>query len=269
MKFVKANGLTFAIESCGKGEPLLFLGGTGSDLRKRPNVLDSLLVDDFNVLTFDQRGMGQSSKPEGPYTMENYAQDAAAVMDVIGWRSAHVAGYSFGGMVAQELAIRFPKKIRSLSLIVSAAGGEGGSSYPIHEFIDLPPEEAARKGLQVADQQFTQQWQQKNPIDAQQRISDTMENATKYLDESGAREGLKSQLMARASHDTYNRLHHIEAPTLILAGDRDGQAPVGVQKKIALRISNSIFKVIAGSHYMIAESDQVFRQIKQHVEGNI
>lgn len=269
MKFIDANNVSFATQISGKGEPLLFLGGTGSDLRKKPNPLDSLLVEYFTVLMFDQRGMGQSDKPQGPYSMADYANDAAAVMTAAGWDSAHVAGYSFGGMVAQELAIRFPEKVRTLSLVVSAAGGEGGSSYPIHEFVDLPPYEAALKGLQVADLSFTPEWQQDNPIAAQQRIENTVINATKYIGEPNALSGLKAQLGARAEHNTYDRLENIQAPTLVLAGDRDGQAPADVQKKMSLRIPNSTYKVIEGSHHMIAESDQVFKKIKYHIEGHI
>jgi len=269
MQLVNANGLNFVVEIAGKGEPLLFLGGTGSDLRKKPNPLDSVLAQYFTVLMFDQRGMGQSDKPVGPYSMADYANDAAAILDFFGWDSAHVAGYSFGGMVAQELAIRFPEKVRSLSLVVSAAGGEGGSSYPIHEFIDLPPRDAAIKSLEVADQSFTRQWRQDNPLEAQQRIENTMVNATKFIGEPNALLGLKAQLGARAEHNTYDRLHLISAPTMVLAGDRDGQAPASIQKIMSDKIPNAVFQVIEGSHYMIAESEQVFKHIKQHIEGSI
>lgn len=231
MKFINANHLTFATQMSGKGEPLLFLGGTGSDLRKQPTPIDSLLVDDFTVLMFDQRGMGQSDKPAGPYSMEDYTNDAAALMDAVGWQSAHTVGYSFGGMVAQELAIRFSQKVRTLSLVVSTAGGEGGSSYPIHEFLDLPPIDAANRSLEVADLSFTPQWQQDNPMASRQRIENIAKNMTQFIAEPGALIGLKTQPGARAKHDTYDRLHNIQAPTLVLAGKRDGQSPAAFQKK--------------------------------------
>jgi 3-oxoadipate enol-lactonase len=76
---------------------VLFIGGVGGDLRSKPNAFDSPLADNFDILTFDQRGTGLTDKPDVTYTMTQYAQDAEAVMDAVGWDSAHVVSVSFGG----------------------------------------------------------------------------------------------------------------------------------------------------------------------------
>ena len=73
--------------------------------------------------------------------MADFADDAAALLDAVGWDDCLVLGISFGGMVAQEVAIRHPERVRRLVLACTSAGGEGGASYPLHELVDLSPEE--------------------------------------------------------------------------------------------------------------------------------
>lgn len=264
---VLANNLGFMTEREGQGAPLIFLGGTGWDLRQRPNPMDSPLVEDFDVLHFDQRGMGRSSKPAGPYTMADFAADAVAIMDEVGWQRAHVVGYSFGGMVAQELAIRSPHKVSSLVLGATTPGGAGGSSYPIDAFLGLDPYERAKRGLEIADLNFTPDWQAANAEVAEQKVLRRVMRQTQYIDEPGTRDALVAQLEARSAHDAYNRLDRIEAPTLVLAGDADGQAPMEAQQRMADRIPNCELKVLAGSHNFIVENDEAYRLIRDFCLG--
>lgn len=251
MQFVKANNLDFAVETSGSGEPVLFLGGTGWDLRDRPNPLDGPLAKHFEVILFDQRGMGQSARPETDYTMADYADDAAGILDALGFDSAHVVGFSFGGMVAQELAIRYPAKVRKLVLAGTASGGAGGSSYPIHEFLDLDPETRARRGLEVMDNTFTAQWQADNPREAARLIRERMLLAARRADEPGREEGIRRQLAARAQHDCFERLDRITAPTLVIAGERDGQAPIEYAVNLANGIDGASFVTVPGAHHTL------------------
>ena len=103
MPIAAVNGLSLYFERAGSGEPLLFISGTGGDLRNKPNQFDGPLGKAFDMISYDQRGLGRSDKPDRRYTMADYADDAAALMDSQGWDHAHVVGVSFGGMVAQEL----------------------------------------------------------------------------------------------------------------------------------------------------------------------
>ncbi|MBV9541857.1 MAG: alpha/beta fold hydrolase, partial [Alphaproteobacteria bacterium] len=137
MAFAKVGDLDMYYERAGSGPPLLFISGSGGDLRNKPNQMDGPLPKAFDVLSYDQRGLGQTSKPDKPYTMADYADDAARLMDHIGWKSARVIGVSFGGMVAQEVAIRAPGRIGRLVLACTSSGGAGGSSAPIHEIGDV------------------------------------------------------------------------------------------------------------------------------------
>ena len=85
-------------ERQGEGQPLLFISGTGGDLRNKPNEFDGPFPKAFDVLAYDQRGLGRTTKPDEPYSMAQYADDAAGLLDNVGWDKVRVIGVSFGGM---------------------------------------------------------------------------------------------------------------------------------------------------------------------------
>lgn len=263
MTLLRANGLRFLTARAGHGPHLMFLTGTGADLRSALTPVNSMLIDHFDVFTFDQRGLGQSDKPDGPYAMADYADDAVALMDTIGWDRAAVAGYSFGGMVAQEIAIRHPERVSRLALVACAAGGEGGSSYPIHELDALEPYERARLGLMVMDLSITPEWIDANPDTADAMIRQRMHGRPMNADDPRAAMGLACQLAARAEHDTYDRLREIVAPTLVLGGTRDGQALLSVQEAMATQIPDAQLRVIDGSHAMLWENPETLEIVTE------
>jgi len=266
MKQITANGLTFMTGLEGQGPRFLFISGTGADLRRANTALTSPLTKDFQILSYDQRGMGQSEKPDRPYTMQDYAEDAVAILDAYGWDDALLAGYSFGGMVAQEIAIRWPERVTRLILMATTAGGEGGSSYPLENLSGLPPEERARKAMEVSDLTFTQKWQADNPEASQMRITNKIQAQKEFAGEPNAAMGARRQLAARAGHNTYDRLNCITAPTLVLSGTHDGQAPMPAQKAMAEAIPNCQFEIMPGSHGMLWESNAVFDRISQFMK---
>ena len=123
MPFIAVRDINVYYEIAGAGPRLLYISGTGNDLRRKPNVFDSPLVEHFTVLSYDQRGLGQTDRPETPYTMADYAEDANALLGAVGWDRCVVMGVSFGGMVAQEFAMRYPKRIEKLVLACTSSGG--------------------------------------------------------------------------------------------------------------------------------------------------
>ena len=122
MPFYTTDRLQIYAEQAGRGPDVLVLNGTGSDLRMKPNIMDSPLTSRFRVTAFDQRGLGQTDKPAGDYSMADYADDAAALMQALDLNSAMVLGISFGGMVAQELALRHPDRGHPHGAVLHRAG---------------------------------------------------------------------------------------------------------------------------------------------------
>jgi pimeloyl-ACP methyl ester carboxylesterase len=123
MPFVTVRELRMYYELRGTGPRLLGISGTGGDLRRFPTIFELLPVQGFEILAYDQRGLGQTSRPDIPYTMADYADDANALIESIGWDRCLVAGFSFGGMVAQELALCYPHRVERLVLASTSSGG--------------------------------------------------------------------------------------------------------------------------------------------------
>jgi 3-oxoadipate enol-lactonase len=110
MPFVFVRDIRMYYEIRGTGPRLLSISGSGGDLRQSPNVFDMPLAQYFEILAYDQRGLGQTDRPDIPYTMADYAADADALLEAVGWDRCLVMGISFGDMVAQEFALRHPHR---------------------------------------------------------------------------------------------------------------------------------------------------------------
>jgi 3-oxoadipate enol-lactonase len=237
------NGVTLYYELEGTGERLLCISGTGGDLRQQPRLTDGPIGSTFEVLAYDQRGLGRSSLPAWPYAMADFAEDAAALLDAVGWDDCLVIGISFGGMVAQELAIRHPQRVRRLVLACTSSGGAGGASYPLHKLVELSPEERSGVRMQLIDTRWDEAWQQENP-EMVRLLAERM-----HLDDQGATPpGLTNQLTARAAHDTVDRLGAIACPTLVCGGRFDGIAPPPNSEFLAGAIPGARLELFDGGH---------------------
>jgi 3-oxoadipate enol-lactonase len=243
MPFHDVNGVLLYYELTGSGERLLSISGTGGDLRQKPGLADGPVGQAFEVLAYDQRGLGQSSVPPWPYAMSDFADDAAALLDAVGWEDCLVLGISFGGMVAQELAIRHPERVRRLVLACTSAGGAGGASYPLQELVNLSPEKASARRLELLDTRWNEAWRKEHP-EMVALIADRMP--------SGAGEppaqGLTNQLAARAEHDTSGRLGTVACPTLVCGGRFDGIAPQPNSQFLASAIPGAQLEMFDGGH---------------------
>src|ERR1700733_11729792 len=250
MPIAKLGAIELYYERAGQGAPLLFISGTGGDLRVKPNVFDGPLAKAFDVLAYDQRGLGRSSKPEVDYSMADYADDAAALLDHVGWPNAKVIGASFGGMVAQELVLRHPAKVEKLVLACTSPGGAGGASYPLHEIQHLKGEERARHMLAISDTRLGAAW-----------------GAATCGGEPGREMGLRRQLAARAGHDTWDRLQQIRCPVLIAAGRFDGIALPETQHGLAVRIAGASLRFFEGGHAFIVQDRSAIPAMIEFLNG--
>jgi 3-oxoadipate enol-lactonase len=251
MPIATLAGINLYYERGGSGPPLLFISGTGGDLRTKPNVFDGPLAKPFDLLAYDQRGLGQSGKPDVPYSMADYADDAAALMADQGLDEALVIGVSFGGMVAQELAIRHPGRVKRLVLACTSPGGAGGASFPFHEIEHLRGEARARYLIPISDIRRDDAWAKAHPD--QHALFVAMGSADPFADEPGHAMGAHRQLEARAAHDTWDRLSGIACPTLIAAGRYDGIALPATQEKLASRIAGATLRFFEGGHLFMIQ----------------
>ena len=261
MPYVQANGIRLYYELAGEGTPLVFISGTGGDLRAQPNIFKAPLAGVFTLLAYDQRGLGRSEKPDRPYTMADYADDAAALMDAVGWNRAHVVGVSFGGMVAQHMALRHPERIDRLVLVCTSSGGSGGASYPLHELQQMTAEERARFLIPINDTRCDSEWQRNNPQAVQQAVEFRLAATRLGGDDPRSEMGARRQLEARQDHDIYDRLQDIRMPTLLCGGRFDGIATPGNMRAMADRIPNAQLELFEGGHLFLIQDKQAYPAI--------
>jgi 3-oxoadipate enol-lactonase len=261
MPFHTVRNIEVYAECKGSGPRLFYIGGTGGDLRRHPNVFDSPLAEHFEVLTLDQRGLGQTSKPDVPFTIADYAADAAGLLDAYGWSSCHVMGVSFGGMVAQEFALLDPERVKRLVLACSSSGGPGGSSYPIHEYFDLSAEDVAKRSLQVQDTRRDDVWQNAHPDEVRAAIAAREATLRTWVADPAAEMGQRRQLAARWDHDTYARLRLLRMPVLIAGGRYDGQAPPANQEALHQLIPGSHLEFFEGGHLFLGQDPEAYRRV--------
>jgi pimeloyl-ACP methyl ester carboxylesterase len=259
------NGIDIHLEVRGdeSAPRTLFLNGSGATLAS-----SGLLVDVFarrlQVACHDQRGLGRTESPPTPWSMADYAADALAVLDHLGWDTAGVVGISFGGMVAQELAVTAPERVERLALVCTSPGGDGGSSYPLHDLVGLPADERSRRYRTILDTRFTDEWLADHPGDA--GLVSMMEQGHLQDKTPDVVHGEWQQLMARRGHDVWDRLPVITSPTLVSAGRFDGIAPLANSEAIAARIPRSELRVYDGGHAFFVQDRAAFPDLLDHLD---
>jgi pimeloyl-ACP methyl ester carboxylesterase len=257
-KFERSE-ISINYEVSGSGPRVLFFNGSGATL-KSTALLIGALAKTCRVLAHDQRGLGETSIPDGPYTMAQYAHDGAALLDHVGWDTCAVVGISFGGMVAQEFAVSYPQRVEKLVLLCTSAGGDAGSSYPLHELGTLPADERAARITTLTDTRFTPEWLATHPDDA---AMVAMRNEQAAVPKSkDTIKGEMLQLGARIGHDVSDRLHRVSAPVFVTAGRFDGIAPVSNSEEIVKRLPNATLSIYEGGHIFTAQDRQAIVDIR-------
>ena len=239
------DGIDIYWERSGSGMPTVFLNGSGMALQDS-GLLVQAFQGPFDLLAFDHRGMGRSSLPPRPYSMADCAADVAGLLDDQGWESCRVVGVSFGGMVAQELAVTWPERVERLALLCTSPGGDGGSSYPLHELADLPPDERLRKGAELLDTRFTPEFLAEHPD--QQGLVDFLAAGQARERSPEQEEGARLQMEARSHHDVCDRLGAVSCPTLVASGRWDGIAPPVNGAYIAEHVPDAEQRLYDGGH---------------------
>jgi pimeloyl-ACP methyl ester carboxylesterase len=257
MPTARLNGIDVYFERRGAGPPVLFLNGSGATLAGMRVLLD-VFVARVDLLAHDQRGLGRTEIPPGPYSMADYAADAVALLDHVGWDRARVVGVSFGGMVAQELAVTAPERVEKLALLCTSPGG-GLASYPLHELAELDESARAERYLPLLDTRFTGDWLATHESD-RNLVAMMAARQTGAKTDDVAR-GELEQLGAREHHDVLDRLGRITAPTLVAAGRFDGIAPLPNSEAIAARVPGAELRVYDGGHAFFAQDPRALPDV--------
>lgn len=253
MPFAENQGARIYWDEQGTGEPVLLIMGLGypSDLwhRTRP-----VLAAQYRTIALDNRGSGRSDVPAGPYSIALMASDAAAVLDAAHAEGAHIFGLSMGGMIAQEFALQYPQRVRSLILGCTAAGGPNAvrATAEVTKILmarDMSPEEAAKAMLPHIYDSST-------PCE---RVEQDLAIRRQWFPRP---EGYMAQLQGIFSWEAHSRLSQIMAPTLVIHGRSDQLVPPGNGELIAARISGAKLVMLAhASHIFTTDQPEAAQQV--------
>ena len=252
MPIAENDGVKIYWEEAGQGEPILLIMGLGWASCMWHRTRD-VLAAKYRVITFDNRGVGRSDVPPGPYPIRTMATDAAAVLDAAGVKSAHLYGISMGGMISQEFALQYPARVKSLILGCTAAGGPA-ALQPAPEVIQV----LMRRGM--SPQQAIEAI---DPfIYAAGTSLELIEQDRKLrLRWYPTAEGYLSQLQGIMAWEACSRLSEIAVPTMVIHGESDQLIPPANGKLIAERIPHARLTLIPGaSHIFPTDQPEISHQ---------
>jgi len=262
MPFVENEGAKIYWDEQGQGVPILLIMGLGYPsqmwYRTRP-----FLAERYRTIAFDNRGVGRSDVPAGPYRIPVMAADAAAVLDAASVESAHIYGVSMGGMIAQEFALRYPNRVRSLILGCTSAGGPNAvrADPEVTQLLmargQMAPEEAAEAAIPFIYDVGT----------PRARIDEDLAVRKDWFPRP---EVYMNQLMGIFTWEAFSRLDQIKAPTVVIHGDADRLVPPGNGQLIAARIPNAKLVLIphAGHIFSTDQPDAARRPVLDFLAEN-
>lgn len=262
MPFFVSNQLQIHYNIQGSGPRLVFIPGTASDLRQELQILNSPLVKHFEVLSFDPRGIGQSNSPDPHPTMLDYANDVKSLLDHVGWEKCRCIGESFGGMIAQEFALRSPAYVERLVLLVTSSGGKGGSSFPYHEHdvSGMSIEQRADFWVRNGDARTADpNWKETKLY--RQQYETYLQVFRLRAENPQGQLFSERQIAARKLHDTYERLPNLKMPVYVCGGRYDKTAPVENQLALWRMIPHARLSFFEGSHMLLWQDPFAFQSI--------
>ena len=257
MPEIQLNAARLYYESRGEGPPVVLIPGFGNGLwiwfKQREE-----LARRFRVVAFDPRGVARSGGRDEAFTIAELADDVAALLDALGVESAHVLGASFGGFVAQEFALKYPERTRSLVLACTSSGGGGHVSPPpetlaaIASTKGLNTEERVRENLLLA---FSPEYLA--------REAEEVEHIARLRAENPVPEYVYTrQLQAAVGFDAARRVGAIKVPTLVVTGDADVIVPPENSRNLAGAIPGAELRTVrGGSHTFFIERAAEFNRI--------
>lgn len=250
------TSIHFQVSGPADGEPLLLLQGLGADSRAWMRQRRAF-ASRYRVVTMDNRGVGRSDRPPGPYTLEGMAEDAVAVLDASGNSSAHLMGASMGGVLAQVLAVRHPERVRSLVLACTACRQVPWRQELLREWREVALEHGMGEVSRIA---------------ARWLIGPRMFRRFRaVIDRLGPfalriqSEHFAAQIDALLGTDDAERfrLRSVDVPTRLVVGSQDILTPVGDSEEIAGLIPDAQLTVLSGAAhgFMVEQAPRYNRAV--------
>jgi pimeloyl-ACP methyl ester carboxylesterase len=234
MPTIKANDINMYYEVHGEGEPLVLIAGLGTDLTVYGRVINCLSKN-FQVLAFDNRGVGRTDMPDIPYSIEMMADDTVALMNTLGVKKANILGISMGSRIAMALALQHPEMVKCLVLTSTFARKRQNTVKSFLRYNIL-----RRLSIHRTLRKYPQ------PEYAFQR-----------------------QLKASGSYDCMDRLDRLNVPTLILQGKADKIAPLSQAEEMHTRIKGSNLVTFQGGHiFFMMQLEQFCNAVIEFLKGS-
>lgn len=268
MPIFEREGIALYYEVEGRrGVPIVFIQGVGVIGEGwRPQVDE--LASEFKTLVFDNRGIGKSTPYDGPVLVESMAEDVFALINHLGWESAHVVGHSLGGVIAQQFALNHPQQVRSLSLLCTfSQGAQGARLSPLIVWLGLRTRIGTRQSRRRA---FLEILLPRKEVQEVEDITGLAEQYAQWIGRDLADQPpiVMKQLRALAKHDASKELHRLGSiPTLVLSADEDPIALPEFGKDLAKRIPGAQFELLRGVSHGVSLQEP--REINQRIKNFI
>jgi pimeloyl-ACP methyl ester carboxylesterase len=255
--YAHSDGARLRWEESGTGDPVLLIMGR-SYPRQMWHRAIPVLARRFRVISYDHRGIGDSGRPPGPFTIADLARDAVAVLDAAGVDAAHVYGLSMGGLVAQELALSYPDRVRRL--VLACTGGMSADKARFTTLVNL----ADRLPWTLLTRLTVPLVYGGRPDRG--RVAADLSILRAYPPPHEIR---RAQADAFGGYRSLTRLPGITAPTLVLHGDRDRIIPLAWGRELAETIPAARLVVLrgAGHHYLTDATDAANQAVLSFLDG--
>jgi 3-oxoadipate enol-lactonase len=255
MPFAKVNDIDLHYKLDGDGaETVVLINGLADDVETWFAQMDDFLSAGYRVLRIDNRGIGASSKPAGPYSSRMLADDAKALVDLLGITDFHLMGVSMGGMIAQEYALAYPGDLRTATFGCTYAAPGPFCSRMFAMWADLAPVLGVPFVMRdVTLWAFTLPFFENRGSDLEE-----FETAMRYMDQPV--HAYLAQLAVIQNHDTTDRLSQISVPSLVLAGADDILIPVALSRRLHEGIPGSQWATTKGGHACLWEHPAEFNK---------
>lgn len=240
-----SDGARIHYEVHGRGEPVLLIMGLGSNAYGWARTIP-WLSRQYEVIAFDNRGVGRSDVPKGAYAITQMAADAAAVLDACEHASAHVMGASLGGMIAQRFALEHPQRLRSLILFCTTPGSvhAARASDDVMRELVTGGEDPSTVYRRNAWFLYGEETRERHP----ERIEEDLVERGRIPTQPT---GYYGQIQAAMAHDVWDGLPSIRVPTLVVHGDADILVPTENGRLIASRIPGAELVLLPGAGHML------------------